>query len=233
MSNIANVSRSLSTATFALNLSLDARMSAAKANGALWKPLAWCEVAFFITLGTLIAKSTNSRNSFGNGNCSGSKFSVPQLWSKGQFWGSNSTTQMMKIFHIEGLWANYWQIVLGVYATPSTVFVKMTPQKEGYSWVLTSQNSDYMFPYIDYSEKLGTKRVCNQFGMFPDTNAPSGSNSTYYCTLTHNGGVYAQKYFGYGAPSLNTGLFFWNLGNPANAFSSNTINFITCEQPSS
>lgn len=123
----------------------------AKQNGANWTIRTWSLQSLIADLCTLISKSCNSQEAFGQGNTtgyykdgvSGEAHTADEhygfcpcgsLKDKGQFFGySNTTLLAVKVFHIENFWGNRWDRVLGLVLDNGVPKAKMTPEGKGYN----------------------------------------------------------------------------------------------------
>ena len=96
-------------------------LSYAKANGDKWTIKTWALHSLIADLLTLISKTCASQAAFGQGNTTGydstlSTYGFKQcgsLMDKGQFYGTNGTTDQVKVFHIEGFWGDRWDRKIG------------------------------------------------------------------------------------------------------------------------
>lgn len=175
--------RSLSGQTLASSLTAEQEINACKANGSNWYIHTWSQRSLIRTLLILIAKTTDLQSAFGIGNCrSGSSGSVLQsgtLKDKGQFFGyNNSSSNQVKVFHIEKFWGDQWDRTAGLIYNNGNIHVKMTPEGDGYrindivgytntGVSLTGSSSGYI-----------SKCTCTEYGIIPTE--VSGSSSTYY-----------------------------------------------------
>ena len=176
--------RSLSGQTLAQNLTLPQMVQGAQANGSNWNIDSWSRYCLIRTLLVLISKSLDTQSSFGGGywtaNASG-LLPTGTLNDKGQFFGYNNETQQVKCFHIEGLWSDQADRVLGLIEnTDSFVYVKMTPEGAGYQ---VDNVNGYFKTALSFTSKITagfiSKVSCSEYGMIPI--APDGSSSTYFC----------------------------------------------------
>lgn len=113
-----------------------AEISAATANGSLWYTTSWADRNLIDMLLRLMSCNDNSQVAFGNGNLNYNANGSPtygvmktgSLNTSGQFFGYNDNVHDVKVFHLEGWWANQWERIAGmVYGTDGKVKVKMTP----------------------------------------------------------------------------------------------------------
>lgn len=116
-------------------------LSYAKANGDKWTIKTWALHSLIADLLTLISKTCASQAAFGQGNTTGydstlSTYGFKQcgpLMDKGQFYGTNGTTDQVKVFHIEGFWGDRWDRMLGLSYVNGVFKAKMTPEGAGYN----------------------------------------------------------------------------------------------------
>ena len=50
----------------------------------------------------------------------------------GKFFGYNSSTAQVKVFHIEKFWGDQWDRVAGIINSGGKIYAKMTPEGSGY-----------------------------------------------------------------------------------------------------
>ena len=175
--------RSLSGQSRSYSMTATNEIAGAKANGSNWYIHTWSQKELLRTLLVLMGKSTNVQAVFGNGNCrSGDSYSyvlkTGTLISKGQFWGSTSTSVQVKAFHIEAIWGDQWDRTAGLIYNNSNVYAKMTPEGNGYR---INDVIGYTNTGIAISGTSGgyiSKGTCTEYGFIPNT--VSGSSSTYY-----------------------------------------------------
>lgn len=106
----------------------------AVANGDGWFTKTWSQRNLIQCLLKMIACNTNSQAVFGNGNLNYvndssvnyNKLPTGTLNDKGQFYGYNDNTHQVKVFHIEGFWANLWDRIAGLVNDKGIVKAKMT-----------------------------------------------------------------------------------------------------------
>lgn len=160
-------------------------ISAAKANGSGWNITYWSQRELLRTLLVLMGKSTNTQAVFGNGTYVYSDIprfqdTTGELNTKGQFFGFNTTTRRVKVFHTECFWGERGYRLNGITTDNWKVYVKMTPQGDdyragnvnGYSYVSTIQSNNN----TDFIKST----LCNQYGMIPVVFS-GASSSTYFC----------------------------------------------------
>ena len=119
-----------------------AELTAAKENGTKWSIRSWSLHSLIADLCTLISKSCNSKEAFGQGQTTGYVNDAGQhygllncgtLKDKGQFYGYNDDTHAHKVFHIEHFWGCRWDRLLGLVMDNGVPKAKMTPEGAGYN----------------------------------------------------------------------------------------------------
>lgn len=117
----------------------EAERTAAKLNGDAWEIRPWSLHELIADLCTLISKSSNSQEAFGQGHSDGQGKAATDLLDcgtlkdKGQFYGYSTTEQAVKVFHIENFWGDRWDRLVGLVLDNGTYKVKMTPEDGGYN----------------------------------------------------------------------------------------------------
>ncbi len=125
--------------------------------------------------------------------------------NKGMFWGSSSNTSAVKVFHIENFWGNQWDKTAGLILnyTDGYVYVKMTPEGEGYRVTDTNgMTKTTAIPAIGELKYISSCKAAvegaDDFGVIP-VGVTSGSASTYYCDSywRRSGSAYPSGNIGY------------------------------------
>lgn len=123
-------------------IAAQAEIDATKKTGSAFTIRTWSLQCLIADLCTLISKSMASQAVFGHGHQSGYVNDAAQhygllqsgtLDKKGQFFGFNDDTSEVKVFHIEGFWANRWDRLVGLIYRNGEYLVKMTPEGSGYN----------------------------------------------------------------------------------------------------
>ena len=177
----SNKLRSIMNEALATDLTIQQQFTACRANGINWFYHTWSQREFIRTLLILIGKSTNTQAIFGIGHCDSSTVDAllsGTLYNKGQFYGYNSDKLQVKVFHIETLWGDLWHFVAGCINNNGTVYVKMTPEGQGYQ---ITNTTGYINTGVSLPSESGTyisNMNCSEYGMLPT--AVNGSTSTYY-----------------------------------------------------
>ena len=221
-SGSASQIRSLSGKSLAANLTAAQEIAGCQANGTSWYTHTWSQREYIRTLLVLMGKSTDTQTVFGNGNCrSGSEGSViasGTLNTRGQFFGFTSNTDRVKVFHVEDFWGNQWDRTAGVINNSGPIFVKMTPEGDGYrvTDVVGYENTGVTLTGTSGGYISSTR--CGKFGIIPAT--ITGSGTTYYCDCGYfNNGQ--MNYLIAGASSndasLLGGAFCFNVNNLASS----------------
>lgn len=167
-----------------------AELTAAKANGTNWSIRTWSVHTLIADLCTLISKSCNSQEAFGQGHTTGYVNNADQhygllncgtLKDKGQFYGYNDTAHAVKVFHIENFWGNRWDRILGLVLDNGVPKAKMTPEGAGYNLTgdgytafgtgVSGETAEYGSGYQHLTEQT-------EFGCLP-VGPHDGSDATY------------------------------------------------------
>ena len=104
-----------------------------KANGPLWYTRSWSQRNLINMLLILMSRSDNFQASFGygyyKGGSSGSPNYLPTGYgsNKGQFYGTNASRDVIKVFHIENWWGNIWERIAGLMYVSGAIRAKMYP----------------------------------------------------------------------------------------------------------
>ena len=113
-----------------------AEITAVQSLGTRWQIWDHSSREMICDLLTLISRNTDSQNTFGRGQESGysssdkvtyGKLQTGTLLSKGQFFGFSNSTSEIKCFHMEGLWGNRSDRILGMLLIDGVWNIKMTP----------------------------------------------------------------------------------------------------------
>lgn len=183
--------RSLSGQSVSQSLTTDQQIAGATANGTGWYIHSWSQRELIRTLCVLMGKSTDTQSVFGLGNCRGATsasglLATGTLKDKGQFFGYNNNNQM-KVFHIEEFWGNQWDRTAGLINDHGKIYVKMTPEGNGYRVTDTTGYTDTGLTAPAGSASYINGMHCDEHGMIPSL--ATGSSTTYYCDgyWTNNG----------------------------------------------
>ena len=216
--------RSLSGQTLNQTMTTDQQLQGATANGSGWYIESWSRRELIRTLLVLMGKSTDTQSVFGNGNgrqasnASG-LLQTGTLKDKGQFYGYNTNNQQVKVFHIEGFWGDQWNRVAGLINNGGKIYVKMTPEGNGYRVYDTSGYIETNISTPTASQSYINKVSCSEYGMIPI--AVSGSGSTYFCDVMWSNNSQLDYLIAGGSAnnaSAVLGAFTFNVNNaPSNA----------------
>lgn len=111
-------------------------VDAATALGSRWQIWDHSSIELINDLLTLMSKSIDSQGRFGQGRSTGydsadtvtyGKLQSGTLIKKGKFHGYSATTKEVKVFGIEGFWANRWDRLQGMLLVNNVWKIKMTP----------------------------------------------------------------------------------------------------------
>lgn len=208
----------------------------AKANGTLWNTRTWAHRNLVNCLLTVISKHDNSQTAFGNGNLNHQSALAPTygvletgtLDAVGQFMGYNDNTHQVKVFHIEGWWADQYDRIQGLLNINGDIRVKMTPPYNltGADFISTGLTpSGVSGGYISESKM-------SEFGRIPVV--AMGSSSTYQCDgLYYNNAITAVALVGGPcSSSVQCGSSFVRLSNAASNSNWRIGAALSCEPPS-
>lgn len=204
-----------------------------RANGSLWYARSWSQRNLINMLLILMSRSDNFQASFGYGYYTGGSSSSPNYLAtgygsaKGQFYGTNATRDVVKVFHIENWWGNIWERIAGLMYVSGTIRTKMYP-------TYNTDGSGYTNTGVSMSGTNGgyvstTKMTEN--GRLPVV--CSGSDSTYTC----DGGWYnaSQVDYAFVGGACFNGLLVGgsavHLGSLVSHTSWDVGAALSCEQP--
>ena len=140
-----------------------------KANGEAWEQSTWQQWNYIICLLKIMAKTDDLQEAYGYGNCDNparewEPLLTGTLNGKGQFYGSRSINQQVKVFHTEALWGDKWERLAGLIVDNGTVKVHTHGEYNftgrGYKSIYR-----YMTNAFDYGFVDGT--VITPYGRFP------------------------------------------------------------------
>ncbi|MEG1594510.1 MAG: hypothetical protein RR350_08860, partial [Oscillibacter sp.] len=164
----------------------------AKANGSGWTVRTWSLNELIADLLTLMSKTMNGQAAFGSGNITGHNpadtvnFGMCQcgtLMGRGQFFGTATTIEQVKVFHVEGFWGDQWDRLTGLIYLNGTWKAKMTPEGGGYNLTGDGYASagEGVFHTPDEAFWGWEKDTLqSEFGRFP-CGQLTGSDTTYEC----------------------------------------------------
>ena len=175
--------RSLSGQTVSRNLTTNEQIAGATANGSGWYIHSWAQRELIRTLCLIMGCSTDTQNVFGYGNCRSATdvsgiLATGTLKDKGQFYGYNNANQM-KVFHIEEFWGNQWDKTAGLINDKGKIYVKMTPEGNGYRVTDVAGYTDTGLTAPAGSASYINGMHCDEYGIIPSL--ATGSSTTYYC----------------------------------------------------
>lgn len=85
----------------------------------------------------------------------------------------------MKVFHIEEFWGNQWDRTAGLINDHGKIYVKMTPEGNGYRVTDITGYTDTGLTAPAGSASYINGMHCDEHGMIPSS--ATGSSTTYYC----------------------------------------------------
>ena len=213
---VGNVSkaRSLSGKTILTDLNAMQEVAAAKTNGAGWYTHIWSQYQLIRTLIVLMGKSTDTQSVFGTGNTNngattGTAVKSGTLDTKGAFFGYSDAVHQVKIFHVEEFWGNYWDRIAGIINSNGKIYVKMTPEGEGYQLTNLNGYKDTGLRMPQCTAQFISAMSCTEYGMFPI--AVNGSSTTYFTD-----GAWAENNHPIGI--MQFGSSIWHSATEAGAF---------------
>lgn len=176
--------RSLSGKVMMSSTNAQTEINRAAAVGDGWTIIPWCRRNLINCLLLIIGKSENVKTVFGNGNISGyvddaeqnyGKLNTGTLDDKGQFYGTNDSKSQVKVFHMEKVWGDRWDRMVGYICDKGRIKVKMSPP-----YNLTG--AGYVDTGIDAPTAGGYQKdsYMTRHGRFPKTTAVA-SATTYLC----------------------------------------------------
>lgn len=173
--------RSIKGQTCAQSLTAQKEINGCTANGTGWYTHTWSQRELIRTLAVLLGKSTDTQAVYGKGNANSATSAsalktTGTLHDKGQFYGTTATTDAVKIFHIENFWGNQWDRTAGLINNSGTIYVKMTPEGDGYriTDVTGMTNTSLTPPSNGYIKSMSA----SEYGLIPS--ATGGSETTYF-----------------------------------------------------
>lgn len=164
------------------NANATAEKTAAQKNGDRWGIRTWMFDELIADLLVLISKSTGCQERFGRGHESGGSsaddfLNTGTLNDKGQFYGYSASDKQVKVFHMEGFWAERWDRTDGILLINNRFFVKPTPENGGYNFVGTG----YTDTGIDAAPSEGYVKefTATEYGSV--ATLTGGSSTTFEC----------------------------------------------------
>lgn len=217
--------RSISGKTPTASLNATTERTYCRANNttdAIWDTEVFCDNLLIILLLTLMSKSLNSQEAFGQGNTTSGQSGVLATGTgdaKGLFWGSNGTTSVVKVFGMENYWGNLWRRFGGLVNVTGTSKYKLTRGRQDGSsaddYIVSTTASDYS-GYLVGGTLPSDGQV--QKMMFDGNtfwnNTSGGSSSTYYCDyFWNNAGATCYAFRGGTSnDGAHCGSWFFDLG---------------------
>lgn len=226
---INNRMRSLSGQTPTAAQTDTQETTAAQQNGDRWDKLSFSEINLMYEMCTMISCHTNSQTKFGMGCSTADNFlQTGTLNGKGQFFGSTTTTEAVKMFYCENFFGNYWKRLRGLLLINGVYHIKPVPpyNSEGAGYINTGMTmSGASGGYISRME------MTSDIGRIPTD--LTGSETTYEC----DGGWHVDTGTNvalFGADRSNgswCGLSCWTLSNPATNVGAYIVASLSCKPP--
>lgn len=200
------------------NTSATTEVNAATALGSRWQIWDHSSIELINDLLTLMTKSIDSQGRFGHGRSSGynsadtvtyGKLQSGTLIKKGKFHGYSATTKEVKVFGIEGFWANRWDRLQGMLLVNNVWKIKMTPPYNFTGTDFVTLSNAEVPSGNGYLSKVQT----SEYGSIPASIA-NGSSTKYF-----------KDYFYKTATDTRVALRGGNCNNGSNAgFRSVSVN---------
>ena len=210
--------RSISGVKPQSNTTAQREVDTASALGTGWQIWDYTSKEMLCELLTLISKSLDTQDKFGQGHSTGGSsasdfLDCGTLNDKGKFFGYSATTSQVKCFGMEALWAERWDRELGLILDAGIYKIKEHPAYsltgEGYTAISTSvAKCPTSNGYIE-------TEVSTQFGGLPTV--VGGTPSTYYCDYfyQYQSGVFVALRGGDCSGGANAGLRYVYVANAA------------------
>ena len=235
-----NVARSISGQLSMTHKNATQERTAIKANGEEWEHTAWSEYNYIISILKIIGKTEDLKTAFGKGNISGyvddaaQHYGVLQagtLDAMGQFFGYNTATQQVKVFHTEAPWGDQWERLVGLICKNGKMLVSMHGP---YNFTGEGYHEIY-----DYVEKRGITAavggwardtICTEYGRVPIT--WNGAENTYQTAYFYiNPTITAVAIVGGAAGNGSSCGFCVHVGNAASLANWGIAPGLSCKMP--
>lgn len=160
-------------------------LTQAEANGSAWTIMTWAFWQLMMDLLTFMGKSCNHRAVFGQGHTTGGSSATDlhdtgTLNDKGQFFGYNTTTGDVKVFHMTNvLWGDRWERIVGLLQDHGIYKAKMTPEGGGYNF--TGAGYESIMRTVDSGGWM-KKGQQTPYGLLP---TDAGGSDGYYDACYH------------------------------------------------
>ena len=171
------------------SLQIDTAITYAKAVGSGWGIRTWNQRQLINILLIIMGKTLNIGSVFGVGSAA-STSNTGALNTSGQFYGTSSTSNFTKVFHMENWWGRYGENIAGAYVKDEELYV-LTHEDNAptiASTLLTATNSNYTDAGIICKTHNGssivdmycTKFAGSDYGIIPRAFSTDAS-TTYWC----------------------------------------------------
>ncbi len=175
-------------------------------NGTGYQQMTLNKLLYIQCLCVLVSKSLNSQGKFGYGVTNGTTINNGTMDTKGQFYGDKTSTNGVKVFHIENLWGNLFTFIDGLVVSNYNTKYKMLG---GYNNTGSGYTNGNTVPTKGYINSMN----CNAEGVLTPA-ATTGSSSTYYCDyLQIEEGDFILRFGGTRDSGSLSGLFYLNLNS--------------------
>lgn len=227
-STINSRTRSLGGQTTESNIRYDNARVNATANGTGWDTWDFCKWTALQDLCVLISKSTDSQTAFGEGLTAGTLGNTGTVYNKGRFWGEQTATKVVKVFHIENPWGSIKNPIGGFGVLNSgEVYVKTHNPYNSTAEGFTLINNVKWTSNVDGYIGRGTE---TEYGFIPTL--AYGTDSTYECDYIYfsrpQSGNVAMLYVCGGKSVKKQGGLFnwrWTTGNSVDSNTGTALSF--------
>lgn len=122
----SNGLRSMSGLTVSSALTVEDAVTMTQKNGSDWYIEEFADRLLIQDLLILMSKTTNCQDAYGRGVCGTSINSTGKMNAEGLFWGSDKSTEGVKVFGMEHWWGNYARYMAGLMTNKGVGYVKLT-----------------------------------------------------------------------------------------------------------
>lgn len=202
--------------------------TAAQQNGDRWDKLSFSEINLMYEMCAMISCCTNSQRIFGNGNGGTDLLQTGKLNGKGQFFGSTSTTEAVKVFYCENFFGNYWKRLRGLLLINGVYHIKPVPP---YNSVGTGYINTGMTVGGTTEGCISKMELASDIGRIPTD--VSGSETTYECDgCWFNNEIVAVALFGgTRGHKMRCGLSCWRVSSLATYTHTTIVASLSCKPP--
>ena len=235
-SNVSSKLRSISGQANMVNQTATTEINYAKANGSDWYTEVLVDRLLIQDLLVMMGKSTDGQTVFGSGRTdTSSAVNTGTMNSRGMFWGSNNSTDGVKVFGMEHFWGNLWRRTAGWTNVNGTQKVKLTRGTKDGSTVSDYNTDGNGYKTVSGATPSGTSggyidtMKTEVYGRIPVT--ANGSSSTYEADglwYDNSGTMYALV-GGYWDNGFLRGPFYSDLSKPPSHSASHRGVALSCK----